>query len=97
MPVWGGVRYVSLYPGVDLVVGAGATPAPGQGQGPSLSWRLEAREGADLSPVRLRVEGADGVKLEGDRLHLITAAGDFTLPLLAGDWAGPPATITGHA
>ncbi len=32
VPVWGGVRYRDLYPGVDLVVGAGL--APGSGRAP---------------------------------------------------------------
>jgi hypothetical protein len=71
MPVWGGVRYLDLYPGVDLVVGA------------TLPWRLEVRDGADLSVVRLRVEGADAVALgSGQHLRLTTALGDFILPLL---------------
>jgi hypothetical protein len=71
VPVWGGVRYLDLYPGVDLVVGA--TPP----------WRLEVRDGADLSAVRLRVEGADAVALgSGQHLRLTTALGDFILPLL---------------
>lgn len=33
MPVWSGVRYVDLYPGVDLVLDAAA--------GGRLPWRLE--------------------------------------------------------
>ena len=71
VPVWGGVRYLDLYPGVDLVVGA------------TLPWRLEVRDGADLSAVRLRVEGADAVALgSGQHLRLTTSLGDFTLPLL---------------
>ena len=32
VPVWGGVRYVDLYPGVDLVVGAGLAPALADGR-----------------------------------------------------------------
>jgi len=38
-------------------------------------------EGADLSAVRLRVEGAEDVAVERGRLHLFTAVGEFTLPL----------------
>ena len=78
VPVWGGVRYVDLYPGVDLVVGASAQAGP---QESPLPWRLEVRDGADLSIVHLRVEGADAMILDGDRLRLTTTVGDFTLPL----------------
>jgi hypothetical protein len=73
VPVWGGVRYVELYPGIDLVVTS---------QGGVLSPRLVARTGADLGAVRLRVEGAQSISLEGDQLRLETAAGEFALPLL---------------
>ena len=50
VPVWSGVRYVDLYPGVALEL---------SGEGRELAWRLAARPGADLTNVRLRVEGAD--------------------------------------
>ncbi len=49
VPVWSGMSYVDLYPGVTLEV---------SGEGRELAWRLTARPGADLSSVRLRVEGA---------------------------------------
>ena len=80
VPVWGGVRYEDLYPGVDLIVGGAF--------GTTLSWRLETRDDADLSAVRLRVEGAEGVTVTADHLHLSTALGEVTLPLL---------TCSGHA
>ena len=94
VPVWGGVRYVDLYPGVDLVVRAGIDPdhrqpQSGQAQGASLSQHLEVRDDADLSVVRLRVEGADTLTLDGDCLRLTTAVGDFTLPLLTVEDAMP--------
>jgi hypothetical protein len=90
VPAWGGVRYVELYPGIDLVVGAwagtDATLAPaqqgGRPQGSPLPWRLEARAGADLAEVRLRVEGADAVVVDSHVLHLSTAAGEVAIPLL---------------
>jgi len=91
VPVWGGVRYVDLYPGVDLEV---------TGEEGRWSWRLVVRPdgvGAHgrtpLQDVRLRVEGADGVELlpppevgreaGGEGLLLHTAVGDLVLPLLA--------------
>ncbi len=87
MPVWGGVRYVDLYPGVDLVVGTGLAPALDGGRplGSPLPWRLETRKGADLAAVRLRVEGADAATVGDAGLRLSTAAGDLTLPLLAAE------------
>ncbi len=89
VPVWTGVRYADLYPGIDLVVGrseGGMRPLP---------WRLVAREGADPAAVRLRIEGADGVALPAAAaggegyLRLTTAIGELPLPLLALEGAGP--------
>ena len=70
VPVYGGVRYVDLYPGVDLVLGMYDE-----------FWRLETQPGVEAGPVRLHVEGAEGAILAGDVLRLATAAGDFNLPL----------------
>ncbi|MCB0201011.1 MAG: SBBP repeat-containing protein [Anaerolineae bacterium] len=72
VPVWGGVRYVDLYPGVDLEISAAGA-------------RLAALPGADLDAVTLRVEGAGAATLDGDTLRLSTAAGDVLLPLLHGN------------
>ena len=85
VPVRGGVRYVDLYPGIDLVVGAGLAPAQGRPQGSPLPWRLEVRDGADVSAVRLRIEGAEAVELlaGGEGLCLATAVGERVLPLPA--------------
>ena len=73
VPVWGGVRYKDLYPGIDLEI----TSENGQ-----LVQRLVARAGANLNAVRMRAEGADALTLEADRLRLHTALGQFTFPLL---------------
>ncbi len=75
VPVWSGVRYVDLYPGVDLELA---------GEQGNLVPRLVSRLGADLSAVRLRVEGAKVVTIrpDGHTLRLATAAGDATWPLL---------------
>jgi len=97
VPVWGGVRYKDLYPGIDLEITS---------EGERLVQRLVARPGADLSAVRLRVEGADAVELlpstsgreaGGEGLLLTTPLGDFTLPLLTVEGATPdgqPITFT---
>ena len=68
VPVYGGMRYVDLYPGIDLVMGDQAN-----------FWRLDARAGADTGAVRLRVEGADGLALDGNDLQLSTALGQISL------------------
>ena len=83
VPVWGGVRYVDLYPGIDLEF----TSENGR-----LVQRLVVQPGADLNAVGLRVEGADAIELlsspddgrwaGGEGLRLTTAVGDFALPLL---------------
>ena len=89
VPVWGGVRYVDLYPGIDLVVDAGLAPMRGEPQELLLPWRLEVGEAADVSDVRLRVEGVDALTLDGNALRLGTAVGDVLLPLLSVDGAAP--------
>jgi hypothetical protein len=74
VPVWGGVRYRELYPGIDLDVG---------GEQGRLGLRLIAANNADLSAVRMRVEGADSIASDKEgHLQMRTAAGEVTLPLL---------------
>lgn len=75
VPVYGSVRYLDLYPGIDLVVGRSP-------QASSLPWQLVVHKGADLSAVRLRVEGAEALALADNQLNLTTGVGQFTLPLL---------------
>jgi hypothetical protein len=82
VPVWTGVRYVDLYPGLDLEVG-GASGGWG--------WRMVAREGAGaqqaapLQNARLRVEGADQLSLEDGALRVQTAVGAVDLPLMSAE------------
>jgi hypothetical protein len=73
VPVWGGVRYVGLYPGIDLEIA---------GENERMAPRLVVHPGADLSAVRLQVDGADILALADGALHLTTAIGEFALPLL---------------
>lgn len=82
VPVWRGVRYVDLLPGLDLEIGA----VEGE-----LRWRLAANGRAALadSPVVLLVEGADDLTLTSvsassgeSALRLNTPVGErlFALP-----------------
>jgi hypothetical protein len=86
VPVWGGVRYANLYPGLDLELTAAASP------------RLVCRAAdcpAALAAVRLRVEGADSIALAEDGVRVATAAGDVTLPLFeVVDGDGRPVDLT---
>jgi hypothetical protein len=77
VPVWGGVRYKGLYPGVDLVL---------EGEGGRIKMRWDAQPGAELERLRLRVEGAREVSIEGGNLVLVTDVGEFSLrlPVLEG-------------
>jgi hypothetical protein len=82
LPAWGGVRYVDLYPGVDLEI----TSENGQ-----LAPRLVVREHSSLRNVRLCVEGADDLALEDNTLRLATRLGDVALPLATVEGARPDA------
>jgi hypothetical protein len=70
VPVWGGVRYVDLYPGVDLVLG-----------GSDGAWRLEAASSAITNQVRLQVEGSQIASIDRSLLQF-DATGD-TLSVVA--------------
>jgi hypothetical protein len=82
VPAWGGVRYKELYPGVDLVL---------EGEGGRIKMRWEALPRAELERLRLRVEGAREVSLEGGSLILVTDVGEFSLrlPVLEGADGSP--------
>ncbi|MEW5985464.1 MAG: SBBP repeat-containing protein [Chloroflexota bacterium] len=86
-PVWEGVRYVDLYPGLDLEL---------SGANGRLSPRLICKTNcqAALNQVRLRVEGSDQLTLVGQHSLLVsTAVGDFTMPLLPVAAAGESLTL----
>ena len=71
VPVWGGVRYVGLYPGVDLVL-----------DGRDRFWQLEAAPGAATEEVQIQVAGADAIAFDGVALQLDVAGEpqDVALP-----------------
>ena len=93
VPTWASIRYVELYPHIDLEI----TSASGQ-----LIERLIARPGADLAAVRMRVDGAEALTLDNTALHLTTAVGPLDLPLLellgvdGAAIAAPRATLYGN-
>ena len=68
VPVWGGVRYVDLYPGVDLVLG-----------GRDGGWQLEGGPGAETALVHLQIEGAE--ILDSDRATVRLAVEAETLEI----------------
>lgn len=69
VPVWGEVRYVGLYPDVDLVL---------SGAGGQWTWQLRGTAGA---VPRLRIEGAEGMALDGASLRLTPGAFDTNFSL----------------
>jgi hypothetical protein len=95
VPVWTGVRYKGLYPGIDLEMSG----AEGQ-----WTWQVVAQAGGNLSAMRLRVQGAQKVSLQGNALRLSTQLGDLMLPLIGAAQSGgfsaagklPAATVVGN-
>lgn len=73
VPVWGGVRYIDLYRGINLEISS---------ENGQIVQRLIAQSEVDLRGVRLRLDGADALTLENDYLHFSTSLGSFALPLL---------------
>ncbi|MCL5959451.1 MAG: SBBP repeat-containing protein [Chloroflexi bacterium] len=88
VPVWGGVRYVDLYPNIDLEI---------TGDEGGLSQRMVAKPGANLSAVAMRVDGADSLNLQGDHLDIKTVVGDSSLPLLQAPTAEGALNLTSSA
>ena len=89
VPVWSGVRYHDLYPGVDLWVGTGAAG--------TLPWRFEAKPGADLNAVSLRIEGADRIATAAGQLQLDMKGHSITLALPTWSLAGQAAPLVSAA
>lgn len=77
-PVYSGVRYVDLYPGVDLVLGEAGS-----------FWRFKTKGLARTAEVQLLVEGADAITWEGDTVHLQTSLGELSLVLPEAEFAFP--------
>lgn len=86
VPVWSGVRYVELYPGVDLEVYA---------LGGQWAWRLTGSGGIAGAASRLSIEGADAVQaaarvppLLTDGERIITRPHDVPASLLWSTFVG---------
>ncbi len=79
VPVWSGVRFVDLYPGIDLELA---------GKGGQLAQKLVVREATHLGEVELMVEGADAVAEAAGKLLLTTPLGAFTTPGLTLEGVG---------
>jgi YVTN family beta-propeller protein len=82
VPVWGGVRYVDLYPGVDLEISS---------ENGRLIQQLVLRDSEVgtaqsvnlLQQIRLQVEGAETIEVdERGKVQVNTALDQFSLPLL---------------
>jgi hypothetical protein len=71
VPVWEGVRLKNIYPKIDLIF----TSRDGR-----FTPRLVARKGADLAQVKLRVRGAQELKLAQNGVQVKTAVREFALP-----------------
>ncbi len=72
VPVWEGVRLKNIYPKIDLIL----TSNEGR-----FTPRLVARKGADVSQVKLRIQGAQELNLAKNGVQVKTAVRAFTLPL----------------
>ncbi len=82
VPVWSGVRFRDLYPGMDLEI---------TGLDSQWSWRLVVEDAERLTEegslavqegIRLQVEGAKGLALEGNSLRFATEIRDIIIPAL---------------
>jgi len=71
IPQFAGVRYGSVYSGVDLVY---------YGNQGHLEYDFDVAPGADPAQIGLRLQGADGVRLNGDgSLSLVMPSGEIRL------------------
>ncbi len=73
VPVWGGVRYKDIYPGVDLEISS---------EDDQWTWKVIAKDDASLDQVRLQVDGADKLALREGSVIATTSLGEKTIPLL---------------
>jgi hypothetical protein len=89
VPQYSKVRYVSVYPGVDLLY---------YGKQQELEYDFVLRPGANLSAIRLRIEGAKKLWLDRGDLVMGTAQGNIRLlrPYTYQEVGGRNQEIRGH-
>ncbi|MFZ2098008.1 MAG: SBBP repeat-containing protein, partial [Anaerolineales bacterium] len=73
VPVWGGVRYVDIYPGVDIEISS---------EGDQWIWKIIAADESSLAQVILQVEGSDELVIDGDYIIASTVVADILIPYL---------------
>ncbi len=91
VPVWSGVRYEEIYPGVDLEV---------TGSGGMIASRFVASASADIASLLraiLLVEGADSVECGEGAIRCRTSVGDISIPLFGVVSAADGADLSGGA
>lgn len=90
VPTWGGVSYQDIFPGYDLEVTGESGQLSWQFVAQAVSHRQsESRlslvghkvQQPETNTVRLKVEGADALMIEGGTLRITTAVGDVLMPL----------------
>ncbi|MBN1221087.1 MAG: SBBP repeat-containing protein [Anaerolineae bacterium] len=81
VPVWGGVRYMDLYPGIDLeITGHDGQPALRLVQ---KDRAVSTQNSIEVQDITLQVDGTEALSLDdAGRLQAATSLGQFTLPLL---------------
>jgi hypothetical protein len=73
VPVWGGVRYIDIYPGVDLEISSEEN---------QWTWKIVGNDGDSLDQVHLQVDGADKLELREGSIIATSSIGEMTIPLL---------------
>lgn len=76
VPVWNGVRYVDIYPNIDLEVSS----TDGY-----IVPRFVAKDGAELSMIQLTLNGAEEASVADNILTIQTAIGELTLPMFVSE------------
>ncbi len=73
VPVWSTVRYVDLYPGIDLEI------ASRDGL-PTRRFIVQDSLRANVQDIAVRIEGADDVAVRENGIEVTTDFGEYTLP-----------------
>jgi YD repeat-containing protein len=89
VPVWRGVRYIDLYPGVDLEMTSEAGAWSWQFVTSEQSLELiegslprgNAADGREAAGLRLQIEGSEGLTIDAGRVHIANAILQIALPL----------------